>query len=60
MAGVGFATGVEDAAVLAQLLADRPGNEPESVALARYEEVRLRFVRELVAHSRRLSPAFLR
>jgi 2-polyprenyl-6-methoxyphenol hydroxylase-like FAD-dependent oxidoreductase len=58
MTGVGFATGVEDAAVLAQLLADRPGDESASVVLARYEEARLRFVRALVDHSRRLSAEF--
>lgn len=59
MTGVGFATGVEDAAVLARLLADRRGHEPTSVALARYEAARLRYVRALVAHSRQLSTEFL-
>ncbi len=60
MTGRGFATGVEDAAALASLLADRRGNEPVSVALASYEVARLPFVRALVAHSRRLSAEYLR
>ena len=60
MTGSGFATGVEDAAVLAQLLADRRRDEPVSIALGRYEVARLRFVRALVAHSRRLSADYLR
>lgn len=60
MTGRGFATGVEDAAVLAQMLADRRANEPVSAALARYEVARLPFVRALVTHSRRISADYLR
>lgn len=60
MTGRGFATGVEDAAVLAQLLADREGNEPVAAALARYDAARLPFARSLVTHSRRISGDFLR
>lgn len=60
MTGRGFATGVKDAAVLARMLADRRTNEPVSAALARYEAARLRFVRSLVTHSRRISADYLR
>ena len=60
MTGRGFATAVEDAAVLALLLASRRGNEPVSVALASYEAARLPSVRVLVTHSRRLSADYLR
>jgi 2-polyprenyl-6-methoxyphenol hydroxylase-like FAD-dependent oxidoreductase len=60
MTGRGFATGVEDAAVLAQLLADRRADEPVAVALARYEAARLPFVRGLVNHSNRISADYLR
>jgi len=56
MTGSGFATGVEDAAVLAELLAD----QPVGVALKRYETARLGFVRALVTHSRRLSAEYRR
>lgn len=60
MTGSGFATGVEDAAVLARLLAERRENEPVSAALAHYESARLPYVRALVAHSRRISADFVR
>ena len=60
MTGRGFATGVEDAAVLARMLAQRRANEPASAALARYEAARLPFVRALVTHSRRISAEYLR
>ena len=60
MTGRGFATAVEDAAVLADMLADRDENEPIAAALARYETARLPFVRGLVGHSNRLSADYLR
>jgi 2-polyprenyl-6-methoxyphenol hydroxylase-like FAD-dependent oxidoreductase len=60
MTGRGFATGVEDAAVLAKMLADRGEDELIAAALARYETARLPFVRGLVGHSKRLSVDFLR
>jgi 2-polyprenyl-6-methoxyphenol hydroxylase-like FAD-dependent oxidoreductase len=60
MTGRGFATGVEDAAVLAGLLADRHADDPVAAALARYEAARLPFVRGLVAHSRQISAEYLR
>jgi 2-polyprenyl-6-methoxyphenol hydroxylase-like FAD-dependent oxidoreductase len=60
MTGRGFATGVEDALVLAKMLAARPANEPVSASLARYEAARLPFVRALVAHSSRISAEYLR
>lgn len=60
MTGRGFATGVEDAAVLSRLLADQHVGEPVSAALARYEAARLPFVRALVNHSRRISADYLR
>lgn len=59
MTGSGFATGVEDAAVLAKLLTERHENEAISTALDRYEAARLPFVRALVAHSRRISADFV-
>ncbi|HSV59392.1 MAG TPA: FAD-dependent monooxygenase [Variovorax sp.] len=60
MTGSGFATGVEDAAVLAQMLADRRASEPVAAALARYEAARLPFVRGLVKHSNRISADYVR
>ncbi|MDM0066941.1 MULTISPECIES: FAD-dependent monooxygenase [unclassified Variovorax] len=60
MTGRGFATGVEDAAVLAKTLARRSEDEPISTALARYEAARLPFVRGLVDHSNRISVDYLR
>jgi 2-polyprenyl-6-methoxyphenol hydroxylase-like FAD-dependent oxidoreductase len=60
MTGRGFATGVEDAAVLARLLAGRRADEPVSAALARYEAARLPFVRGLVAHSNHISADYVR
>jgi len=60
MTGSGFATGVEDAALLSRALADRPADEPVSAALQRYEAARLPYVRGLVAHSRRLSMDYVR
>lgn len=60
MTGSGFATGVEDAAVLASLLAGRQPDEPLSAALTRCDSARLPCVRALVGHSRKLSAEFLR
>lgn len=60
MTGRGFATAVEDAAVLSRMLANRHANEPVSAALARYETARLPFVRALVTHSRRISADYVR
>lgn len=60
MTGSGFATGVDDASVLAQILAQRRADEPIAAALARYETARLPFVRGLVAHSHRISADYVR
>lgn len=60
MTGRGFLTGVEDAAVLAQILADRPATEALPDTLARYEAARLPFVRGLVTHSARISTDYVR
>ena len=60
MTGRGFATGVEDAAVLAKLLTERHENETISAILARYEAARLPFVSALVAQSRQISADFVR
>lgn len=60
MTGRGFATGVEDAAVLARMLVDRRADEPVTTALARYEAARLPFVRGLVTHSSRISADYVR
>lgn len=58
MTGSGFATGVDDAAVLARLLAQRSANEPVAAALQHYEAARLPYVQALVTHSRRLSAEY--
>ena len=55
MTGRGYLTGVEDAIVLARLLADSPTHEPLSAALERYEAARLPLVRALVARSESIS-----
>ncbi|MBU9209012.1 FAD-dependent monooxygenase [Burkholderia multivorans] len=60
MTGRGYLTGVEDAALLAGMLADRPAEEPIAAALARYGAARLPFVRGLVAHSSRISADYRR
>jgi 2-polyprenyl-6-methoxyphenol hydroxylase-like FAD-dependent oxidoreductase len=60
MTGRGFATGVEDAAVLAKMLGSQRADEPIAAALARYEKARLPFVRGLVSHSSRISADYLR
>lgn len=60
MTGRGFLTGVEDAAVLARMLADRSADEPVAAVLARYEAARLPFVRGLVTHSNRISAEYIR
>ena len=58
MTGSGYATGVEDAALLAKMLAQRNGSEPLSALLKRYEGARLPYTRALVNHSRNLSAEF--
>lgn len=60
MTGRGFATGVEDAAVLARMLADLHANEPVSAVLVRYEAARLPVVRGLVSQSNRISADYVR
>jgi len=60
MTGRGYMTGMEDAVVLAQMLAARLADEPVAAALARYEAARLPFVRGLVDRSRRISADYLR
>lgn len=60
MTGRGFATAVEDAAVLAKALADGAGAEPLSAALSQYEAARLPFIRGLVRQSRQISADYLR
>ncbi|EHD19981.1 MULTISPECIES: FAD-dependent monooxygenase [Brenneria] len=58
MTGRGYLTGVEDAAVLARILASRKTAEPIAAAFARYEAARLPYVRGLVAHSSRISAEY--
>lgn len=60
MTGSGFATGVDDAAVLARELAGRHPDEAPAVALQRYQTARLPYVRGLVSHSQRLSAEYVR
>lgn len=59
MTGSGFASGVDDAAVLARMLAERNEEEPISAALQSYQSARLPYVRALVNHSRRLSAEYV-
>ncbi|XAH22145.1 FAD-dependent monooxygenase [Xylophilus sp. GW821-FHT01B05] len=60
MTGRGFVTGMEDAAVLARMLAERPASESIPSVLARYEAARLPFTQALVTHSERISADYLR
>lgn len=58
MTGRGFLTGVEDAGLLAGLLASKDSSETLAQVLARYETQRLPFIRGLVSHSRRISEKY--
>jgi len=58
MTGSGYATAVDDAFVLATMLAERDATEPLADLLTRYERERLPYARGLVNHSRRLSAEF--
>lgn len=59
MTGSGFATGVDDAALLSRALAERRHDESMAAALLRYENARLPYTRALVAHSRQLSARYV-
>ncbi len=59
MTGRGLLTGMEDASTLAQLLADHKSEESYPALLARYEQIRLPFIRGLVEHSMRISSEYL-
>ncbi|WP_261998128.1 FAD-dependent monooxygenase [Stenotrophomonas sp. Ste96] len=58
MTGRGYLTGVEDAEILGQSLADTQHFRDVPAALANYESARLPYVRGLVAHSIRISGDF--
>ncbi|AKC81511.1 salicylate hydroxylase [Xanthomonas arboricola] len=58
MTGRGYLTGVEDAALLAQLLATRGSAETYEAVFAQYQAQRLPFVQGLVTHSSRLSAQY--
>lgn len=60
MTGRGFLTGVEDAGLLARVLAERDPEASFGDALLRYERMRLPFVQGLVNHSSKISADFLR
>ena len=60
MTGSGFASAVQDAAALAQILADAPADQSVEAALARYETARLPFAHRLVASSKQASAEFTR
>lgn len=60
MTGSGYATGVEDAAYLAGLLAGVAPSMPMDVLLKQYEQARLPYIRGLVNHSMTLSGEFRR
>lgn len=58
MTGRGYLTGVEDAAVLAQILGYRETSEPIATAFTRYETARLPYIRGLVTHSSKISAEY--
>ncbi|QSY97947.1 FAD-dependent monooxygenase (plasmid) [Rhizobium bangladeshense] len=60
MTGSGYATGVEDAAILSEMLAQFDQSKPLSAVLEAYERARLPYTRALVNHSKDLSAEFLR
>ncbi|CAI0942236.1 FAD-dependent monooxygenase [Serratia ficaria] len=60
MTGRGYLTGVEDAAMLAQMLSQRASDEPISTVFKRFEIARLPYIRGLVTHSMRISDEFVR
>jgi 2-polyprenyl-6-methoxyphenol hydroxylase-like FAD-dependent oxidoreductase len=60
MTGSGFASAVQDAATLAQVLADTPAAQSVKAALAQYETARLPFAHRLVASSKQASAEFTR
>jgi 2-polyprenyl-6-methoxyphenol hydroxylase-like FAD-dependent oxidoreductase len=60
MTGSGFASAVQDAATLAQVLADAPAGQSVEEALARYEAARLPFAHRLLASSKQASDEFMR
>ncbi|MEY4412902.1 MAG: salicylate hydroxylase Nah [Pseudomonadota bacterium] len=60
MTGSGFATSMDDAAVLAGLLAAQPHAVSVPTALAQYQAARMPDVRALVGHSMKLSAEFVR
>jgi 2-polyprenyl-6-methoxyphenol hydroxylase-like FAD-dependent oxidoreductase len=60
MTGSGYAAGVEDATVLATLLAERAPDTHVAQVLAHYEAMRLPYVRGLVSHSMGLSANYVR
>lgn len=60
MTGRGYLTGVDDARVLSHELAKLKSDEPIATALARYEKIRLPYVRALVNHSSTISAEYRR
>lgn len=60
MTGSGFATGVDDAAVLSRVLVKSHASHPVGTALQHYEAIRLPYVRALISHSHRLSTDFMK
>jgi 2-polyprenyl-6-methoxyphenol hydroxylase-like FAD-dependent oxidoreductase len=60
MTGSGFASSVEDADSLAQMLAEKGADEPTEQALARYESTRLPYAHRLLASSIHASVEFVR
>lgn len=59
MTGSGYATGVEDAGLLSDMLSRADPAEPVADLLKRYEAARLPYIRALVNHSRNLSAEFV-
>ena len=59
MTGRGFATGVDDAMLLANMLANRQENEPISSIFSEYNTLRLPFIQALVTHSKHLSSNYV-
>jgi 2-polyprenyl-6-methoxyphenol hydroxylase-like FAD-dependent oxidoreductase len=60
MTGSGFASSVEDAATLSQMLAEKLADESVAEALTRYDLARLPYSRRLLASSMHASAEFIR
>jgi 2-polyprenyl-6-methoxyphenol hydroxylase-like FAD-dependent oxidoreductase len=60
MTGSGFASSVEDAAMLSRMLAENSVDESIAEALARYDSARMPYLQRLLASSKHASAEFIR